>query len=642
MNAHPQDLAEENRVLRQRVAELERALESHVDPILQALVRHAPGYLNVVTVEGRVLATGRTNEAFGSVVGRSVFEFSEPESHAVMRRAFEQAARTGRPVVYEQRGQGENGEPGHSYLVRTIPLSEDTGVAALLLVPTDITERVRLEQSLVESERALRLAVQASHMGLWSWDIERNRVEWDARVHEIFGMHETPVTFEAFMQLVHPDDRGPIEGIVRRAFETGVLPTLEYRLHSPPDSPERWVLEAATVIHDESGKPSRIMGGVLDISEQKRLAAQQKRAERVEAVGHLTAGLAHNFNNLLAAILPNLEVALRTATGNDRAALTAALDASLQARDLVKSLLALARRPSAHAADPCAPDDVVRRVESICRTTFPREIDLVAAVDPGVGLVTMPATDLEQVLLNLLLNARDAVELARGPVRRVQLILDRTPLGDAARPVRIRVVDTGVGMTEAVRRRVFEPFFTTKPPHLGSGLGLSNALARVRESNGVLDCESAPGVGTTFTLLLQEPGEARHASAPEAAPASTPRGETILVVDDEPLVRLGIRRILEMERYEVLEADSAEAARAVLDRDGSRVALIILDHSMPGETGIDALASLRERCGAPVILFTGLAPELPGDIAALLDKPARHAEVIRLVREILDRTGPRS
>jgi PAS domain S-box-containing protein len=638
MGVPPLDLAAENGLLRERVAQLERALDTHSDPILKALVENAPTYLNVITPEGRFMATGRTNASFGSVIGKSVFEFTEPHTHEATRSAWARAVATGEPVVYETVGYAENGETGHVYIVRAIPLRDGDQVTALMLVPTDITDRVRLENSLIESERKLRLAVEASRLGLWRWDVVTDQIEWDARTCEVFGVAEKPAGYDAYQKLLHPADLDLVRGVAERALETGVYPTFEHRLANAPGEPERWVLAAATVVQDCEGKSVSMMGGVLDISEQKHLAAQLARAERVESIGQLTAGIAHNFNNLLTAIVPNIELASLTVGDAERALLSAALDASLQARDLVSSLLALAGRRSGRPELQCDPRLVIERVESMCRMTFPREIEFTTRIADQLGNVRMAPTDLEQVMLNLLFNARDAVLARSGGPRRIDVLVERVSDAEGGK-IQIQVRDTGVGMSELVQRRIFEPFFTTKSTQHGSGLGLSNALARVRDACGSLECQSLAGVGATFTLALPQAQcvvELASENATEVDAPGAARGETVLIVDDEAMVRTVVRRMLTRQGYVVLEASSAAEARSVLDREAARVQLIILDHSMPKESGLEALPMLRARCAAPVILFTGLAPEVPTEIAAVLRKPARPAELFQLVRSVLD------
>jgi PAS domain S-box-containing protein len=633
------ELKEQNRVLRERVEQLERVAAGSLDPLTRSLVEQAHAFLNVITPDGRFLATGRVSSGFGSVIGRSVFEFSDHRHHDAMRQAFAEASATRHAVVYEGMGAGENGEPDHTYVVRVVPVMDGDDVQALVLVPVDITERVRLERSLVESEHAMRLAVDAVRMGMWRWEIQRNEVTWDARLCEIYGVPSAPQNYEAYMGLIHPDDRVMVQQVVANAAEAGVYPTFEHRLLSLPDGTERWILAAGRVIAGPDGRAALLIGGALDISEQKRLALQVQRAERVESLGQLTAGIAHNFNNLLAVVLPTLEAALLEAPSSLRQPLASALDASVQARDLLKSLITLTgQRPpqGADAASACDPAEVVSRLETICRLTFPREIEIATQLAP-VGGVAMNLRELEQVLLNLLFNARDAVMERAGGPRRIGVSVDRFTPPEGPAVIRIRVSDTGTGMSDDVRQKVFVPFFTTKPPHRGSGLGLANALSRVREAKGRIECESELGKGTTFTLLLQ----AAAALVPSPSPSETSvrkarDGETILLVDDEPLVRKVIARILTSQNYGVLEASSAQSAREVLEQHGDRVNLVFLDQSMPGESGTAALPSLRRLCAAPVVLFTGLVTGPAPGVAYILEKPARPDEVLRVVRTLLD------
>ncbi|MDB4980173.1 MAG: domain S-box-containing protein [Myxococcales bacterium] len=625
----------QNRILRERIERLESEAHEHTDPLLQALLQHAPAFLTVITPEGRFLATGRTSEAFGSVVGRTVFEFVPPHEHGPVRAAYARVCATKQPVVYESLGYGENGEPNHTYVVRAVPVVEDGAVDAIVLVPTDITERVQLERSLARSEESLRFAVAAARMGLWRWDMATDELHWDPRALEIFGVATPPKDFDRYLALIHPDDVAFVKSTVGRAVETGVFPPFEHRLAPRADGVERWVLGTGTVRRDPSGKPTALMGGALEITEQRRAAAQLQRAQRVEALGQLTAGLAHNFNNLLGAIIPNLELALEQGTQGPQLTepLHAAMDASLQARDLIKRLMSMTRPRVAGTARASDPREAVERAVAICRATFPRELEVTTSVDPEIGHVPMDPSDLDQILLNLLFNARDALERTTGRARHIEVSLDRIA---GARSVRLRVRDNGEGMSPAVRARVFEPFFTTKPAHRGGGLGLADALIRVRAVDGELECQSVEGEGTTFLLLLPEAPTRAKETAAASAPAGS-RGETILIVDDEADVRTAVARLLKRQGYRVLEANSADEARAALAADAASIKLLLLDHSMPYESGPEAIPSLKLLSDAPIVLFTGGASELPPGAAALLEKPALAAELLKTVHDLIAR-----
>jgi PAS domain S-box-containing protein len=630
------DLRVENQILRERLARAEDELAL----ALRAVVEHVPAFLAVITPEGRMVATGRTSEAFGSVIGRSVFEFTAPEEHGLMRDVYARACATRQPQKYESTAYGENGEPNHSFLVQVIPIVEDDAVARLVLLPTDITERVRLERSLGLSEQKLRLAVDAAQMGLWSWNIPRNEVQWDQRSLEIFGTSVPPRDYDRYMALVHPDDRALVGGFIERALTTGSSTPFEHRLAPRGDGIERWTLCTSTVLRDEAGAPAQLMGGVLDITAQKHATAHLRRAQRVEALGQLSAGLAHNFNNLLGAIIPNVELALEHASPEQEASLSAALGASIQARDLIKRLMAVTAPRVADAPRSCDPRDVVERAVELCRHSFPRQIEIAATIDPRVGHVRMDAGDLDQVVLNLLFNARDALEPVTGRERRVEIVVEPCAAADgrngrSTSEVCLRVRDNGVGMAEDVAGRIFEPFFTTKPAHRGAGLGLADVLVRVRDANGRLDCQSALGVGTTFTVVLPATAPVREPASAGASRARGSGGETILIVDDEAALRAVVGRLLTRRGYRVLEASGAEEARAVLRERAGEVRLVLLDQSMPQETGPEALPSLKQLSDAPVVLFTGGITSLPPGAAALLEKPAQAEDLLRLVQDLI-------
>ena len=634
--ASNRDPDSEVRVLRERVAQLESAMSARTDPVLLSLLQNATSFLTVITPDGRIKATGRESEAFGSVVGRSVLEFTPQASQAVLLQALAKVRETGQPTFYEAGGFGENGEPDHVYHVRAVPVATDGVVQAIVLVPTDITERVRLERSLRESNDTLRMTVAASGIGFWRWDILNDRLEWDERLREIFGVAQTPADYQEYRKMIHPLDLPALEGAVRQAVEQGVYPTIEHRILRANDGAERWVLAAATIKRDDAGNPVLLLGGGLDITDRKQLSRQMELAERVQAVGQLAAGIAHNFNNLLAVIIPTLSMAIDHPSPDDTTTLKMGLTAALQARDLVKSMFALTAAPEAQASGSADAGEVVTRTVAMVRATFPREISLACTSEPAPAPVGMPASNLEQVVLNLLTNARDAIEEKAGGAAEIRVTVDYRPRrAGAPRAARLTVSDTGAGMTEETRRRIFEPFFTTKARDRGTGLGLATVAARVRTAGGTVACDSQRGRGTTFTIELPLRPGAGAAPAEDLAALPSQMSGRILVVDDEDMVRGMLRRVFESVGLEVHEAASAAEAREILERQPFE--LIFLDHSMPAESGLAALPSLRARTGAPVVLFTGHAPEVPADVAVLLRKPARPDEILRTAHELLSR-----
>ena len=297
-------------------------------------------------------------------------------------------------------------------------------------------------------------------------------------------------------------------------------------------------------------------------------------------------------------------------------------------------MMALTQRADERAAQPADPKEVLPRIADLCRITFPREITLHCTVEADLGCVPISGGDLEQILLNLLFNARDAISAASGVGHQIAMHAVRARDGDKTAMIEICVRDAGTGMSETVRARAFEAFFTTKPPHKGSGLGLAYAAERVREAGGSLSCESSPGKGACFTLRVPE----RAAPAATAAAPATEQpapAVSILIVDDEPMVRNVVRHLLQREGHRVIEADSAARARQLLREEGAGIGLVILDQSMPHESGLDALPSLRALTTAPIALFTGMVTSVPPGVSAVLEKPARANELRRLVNEVL-------
>jgi PAS domain S-box-containing protein len=372
------------------------------------------------------------------------------------------------------------------------------------------------------------------------------------------------------------------------------------------------------------------------IADKKRLEEQLVQAQKMEAIGQLTAGIAHNFNNLLAIILPNAQLC-RSDPGREGDQRLADIEhAGRRASEMIRQLMLFAGHASEGAMVPLDLVAVASRVAETCRSTFDRRIAVVVEAPAPVPHALGREAQIEQALLNLCSNARDALEGAVQPPR-ITVAVDVA----AAGAVRVRVIDNGPGMTEATRLRVFEPFFTTKGIGRGTGLGLASVYAIVKQHGGKIRCESRPGAGATFEIELPATGappmESGTSSAPERAPV------TVLVIDDEPLLRRVVRVVLELEGYRVLEAADGPEGVFVFERQRAKVGVVILDRSMPGMSGEEIDARLAEiDPNVPVILLSGMPDQSwrgrrPAEI---LSKPADAGSLVDAVRRLVPLPPP--
>ncbi|MGH7293336.1 MAG: hybrid sensor histidine kinase/response regulator, partial [Polyangiaceae bacterium] len=495
------------------------------------------------------------------------------------------------------------------------PIRIEEAIVGTLGVNLDLTDQRRTVLALRESEEKLRMAVDAAGVGLWSWDPATDEVVWDARMSAIFGraIGAAPVGRDAYLALVHPGDRELVAARLAEGIGSARWGD-EYRVVRG-DGQVRWLMTQKTVVRD--GERPRVLGAVIDVTERRARDDQIRQAQKLEAVGQLAAGIAHNFNNMLMGVIPNLDLAIRRAAPDVAALLEGASDSAGKAADLVKRLMTYAgrNRAAARAVEDAAL--VVARTVALCRAMVDRRITFEETYEAGAG-VHMDATQIEQAVLNLLINARDALDGAGVAGIAAPRVAVSVALVAAGAPelggregdhARVRVADNGEGMDAATLARIYEPFFTTKPAGRGTGLGLATAHAIVREHGGFIECASEPGRGTTFSLYLPSRPLER---APRAAPASRPaqRGtETVLVVDDEPRVRQVAAIVLRSAGYTVREASSGSEALELLSRPevAGEVALVLLDVSLPGPPRVELRRRLRELTRARVVYFTGYA-----------------------------------
>jgi PAS domain S-box-containing protein len=506
-------------------------------------------------------------------------------------------------------------------------------------------ERDRAAFALRESEVKLRLAVQTAGIGLWSWHIHADKVVWEPELCAIFGLPpgDGPATRAAYLALLYPEDRERARRTIGDGLETGAWEG-EHRILRA-DGAVRWVMTCGTVLHSHSAEQAVVVGAVIDVTERRERDERLRQAQKLEAVGQLTAGIAHNFNNMLMGILPNVELAARAAPAEIVPFLRNAEHSAQRAADLVRQLTTFAGRSrrQERTVEPIAL--LVERSVALCRTTFDQRIAFITHLESAARVRIDPG-QIQQALLNLLINARDALADPSILSPHVTIDVDVVPAGAAELEgrmgdfVRVRVSDNGAGMDAATLARLYEPFFTTKEVGKGTGLGLATTHAILREHGGLISCSSEPGRGTTFALYLPNESAAADA-AREVAASQAPRGtETVLVVDDEPAVRGVATEILVAAGFDVKAAASGEEAIALLSDapTAAAVRVVLLDVSMPGMPSRDLRARLRALApSARIVYFTGYAFDAADAEDAVLEKPVTRARLLATIRSVLDR-----
>jgi two-component system cell cycle sensor histidine kinase/response regulator CckA len=446
-------------------------------------------------------------------------------------------------------------------------------------------------------------------------------------------------------EFIAPDDFEAYERALERAFHTGKPSTYMAKgVHSVTDAGlASYACEVVPIDHGDGRRAACIVA--TDVTDRRITEERLRNAQKLDTVGSLTAGVAHNFNNMLAVILPVLEASHGSAMSPLKELTEDALHAARRARDLVWQLMTFAGQQR-RTSSPQDPSSIVERAVSMCRRTFERQVHIDAGlVEAGSRIVCDP-TSIEQMLVNLLINARDAVTDAErdAPCITVDLSDDCELPDDAPEPqdgrsyVRIRIRDNGMGMTDAVKQRVFEPFFTTKAPGTGTGLGLATSYVIARDHGGFITLESEYGIGTTFSVFLPSAlgeGDVSRSSPPPSA--RTLRLGKILLIEDEAAVRRVAYSLLRARGHEVRTADDGEMAVQILD-SGFVPNLVLLDRSLPGWSAATTLLELRKRVGpTPVLLFTGRAPtdEERKEVQGVLTKPLSTDELLHSVERWL-------
>jgi PAS domain S-box-containing protein len=524
----------------------------------------------------------------------------------------------------------------------------------LVGVVRDITERKRAEESLLQSKTLTAAVLESALDCIVTMDSDGRIVEFNPSAERTFGRRRAAVLGKAVADILIPlaFRAGHTQGLANY-LATGIGPMLGQRLEFTglrADGNE-FPLELSITPLQINGRP-HFTAFLRDLSEQKRLEAQFRQAQKMEAFGQLAGGVAHDFNNLLTVISGYSELLLGVLPANDpkRASVKAISEAGGRAAGLTRQLLSFSRQAILETI-VLDLNEVVQETEKLLRRMIGEDILLTAVLDPNISRIRADTGQIGQVLMNLAVNARDAMPkggnltLETSDVHLDEAYAAQHAECKAGHYVRLAVSDNGCGMTPDVKAHVFEPFFTTKGPGKGTGLGLATVFGIVKQSGGTIELYSEPGLGTTFKIYLPAVDEPLQNVANDIRRAKVVGGtETVLVVEDEDAVREIAVLALQTQGYTVMQAESGKKAMAIIERRLSPIDLLMTDVVMPGMSGRELAEALEIRHPNLKVLFvSGYTDDavirhgiLKAEVA-FFQKPYTPLALARKVREVLDK-----
>ena len=625
---------------------------------LAAIVASSADAIIGKTIDGVVTSWNAAAERmFGysteEMVGSSIFRLIPEDLHQGERDLLEQIRR-GEPAGLTEVERVRKDGQRLFISVAVSPIRDGRGqVIGASSIKRDVTERRQAQEALAQSQERLQLALSAARMGTWRWDPANDLLSWDEGLRRLFGLeNEQLVTpYSDMLDRIHEDDRSHVQGALQRALAGEDELDVQFRILQPSGQ-QRWMANQGQVVLNSDGAVRYMTGVCLDVTDRKLLEERLRQAQRMDSIGQLAGGIAHEANNMMSVVLGCADYVLQRTDLVEavRQDVDQIWRAAKRTAGITQQLLAFSRR---QVLQPQVLDlnATVRDLEPILARALGESQGLRMHLSPTLGSVRADPGQLEQVLLNLTLNARDAMaEGGRLTIETMNVVLDEAYA--AAKPVEtlepgdyaaLVVTDTGHGMDRDTLAHIFEPFFTTKGVGEGTGLGLSTVYGIVKQSGGFIWAYSEPGLGTTFKLYFPW-----IAPAPEPPPAQTPppsgsKSEVVLVVEDEPMVRGIMSRTLRDCGYAVLEAATGKEALEVIAAEDGQISLLIADLVMPEMGGREMAARAAEKWPSIPVLFTSGYTGLDVVRRGLLEegrefvqKPLAPDELARKVRELVD------
>jgi PAS domain S-box-containing protein len=535
----------------------------------------------------------------------------------------------------------------------------DPDLAALVATCRDVTEQVELQEEQRRSERRLRIALQAAHALSWDWDIAEGRGSFSSDVGEFFGYSSLGHENVEAPLIVHPEDRERLLEAWQRCIDTGEMFKIEYRGPAIDDQVRHYAAHGQ-LLRDASGRPERVIGVTWDVTERwhlidgrRQLEQRMQESQKLESLGVLAGGIAHDFNNLLMVIVGNLSL-LQRELGEAHpslAYLEQMEEAAQRATDLCRQLLAYAGK-GRFVVQRASINRLIDETTHLLQVSISKKAALHFHFDPDLPAVVVDLTQIRQVLMNLVMNASDAIgdcngaiSISTGVLHADRAYLDTTYMAPdipAGEYVYIDVSDTGGGMGAETQARIFEPFFTTK--FTGRGLGLAAVLGIVRGHKGALKVYSELGKGSSFKLLLPVAPSASESSSAQQRERARPFSSSgaVLVVDDEAAVRDVASNLLRDLGFRTLLAEDGNAALAVYREHAGEIVCVLMDLTMPGLDGRETLRELRRiQPDVRVLLMSGYNEQeaisgfVGRGVAGFLQKPFTSKDLEQRLHSLL-------